>query len=133
MKFSTRTTYGLRAMIFLGKNWSKESISLPVIAKQEGLSLGYLERLFRALKNDKLIISEKGSSGGYKLAKAPSEINVYEIVKILEGDMSLFHCIDEGGKINCSIKCDCKALSVLTKVQFAVKKTLEDIKLSDLV
>jgi Rrf2 family protein len=133
MKFSTRTTYGLRAMIFLGKKWDKENVSLPTIAQKENLSLGYLERIFKKLKKAKLVISEKGSNGGYKLAKDPINTNIFEIVEILEGNMNLFHCIDEKGKADCSKKCNCQALNVLTKVQLAIKKTLKDIKLSDLV
>jgi Rrf2 family protein len=133
MKFSTRTTYGLRAMIFLGKNWPKTNISLPNIAKAEGLSSGYLERLFSSLKKDKLVVSEKGMNGGYKLAKSPTKINVFEIVSALEGDMNLFHCIDEKGKIRCSARCDCEALKVLQKVQVSIKNTLKNIKLSDLI
>jgi Rrf2 family transcriptional regulator, cysteine metabolism repressor len=133
MRFSTRTTYGLRAMIFLGKNWPKTSVSLPSIAKAEGLSPGYLERLFSCLKKSRLVISEKGASGGYKLSKNPKKIDVFEIVSALEGDMNLFHCIDEKGKIKCSVKCDCKALKVLQKVQLSIKNTLKNIKLSDLI
>jgi Rrf2 family protein len=132
MKFSTRTTYGLRAMINLAKYSKKGNVSLAEIAKQEGISLKYLEKLFSDLKKAKLVKSEMGASGGYKLAKNASRITVYDIIGALEGDITPFHCLSANGKINCSSSCNCGATIVLVKVQEAMKKTLKKIKLSEL-
>jgi len=133
MKFSTRTTYGLRAMIKLAQSWRKDSLSLPTIAKEEGISLAYLERLFAKLKNDNLVVAEKGSAGGYKLLCSPNKITVFNIIKTLEGEITAFHCLREDGKVYCDIKCNCRALIVLNKVQKAIDKTLKSIKLGDLI
>ena len=133
MKFSTRTTYGLRAMIKLAESYGQGSVSLAKIAKQESISSKYLERLFAKLKQFKLVVSEKGATGGYILSAAPDKINIFNIVKSLEGDMSPFHCLSENGKIVCSAKCKCGATNVLLKVQEAVNKTLRGMKLSDLI
>ena len=133
MMFSTRTTYGLRAMIRLAGHKDKTNLSLPNIAKQEGISLGYLERLFADLKKAGLIKAIKGAKGGYSLTKPASQIQVFEIIKALEGKMSPFHCLDEKGKIYCQNSCKCGATKVLVKVQAAVNKTLHGIKLSGLV
>ena len=103
MKFSTRTTYGLRAMIKLAQSWKKDSLSLPNIARAERISLAYLERLFAKLKKDNLVIAEKGVLGGYKLACPPNKITVFDIIKTLEGDMTAFHCLREDGKVYCSM------------------------------
>lgn len=120
-------------MICLANNFGKDSVSLATIARAEKISPKYLERLFAQLKEAKLIKAEKGSTGGYALAKDPKQINIFEIVKVLEGNMSPFHCLDESGKIFCSSKCKCGATTVLVKVQQAVNSTLKKIKLSELV
>lgn len=133
MKFSTRTTYGLRAMIRLASRSDKKFLSLPNIAKAENISLGYLERMFSDLKKANLVKAAKGVKGGYKLAKPANKITVFEIVKALEGKLSLFHCLGEGGTVYCNIGCKCGAALVLAKVQGALRKTLQGIKLSDLV
>ena len=133
MKFSTRTTYGLRAMIKLAVNFNNESLSLANIAKAEDISPKYLEKLFVKLKKADLIISEKGSAGGYKLAKNPSEVRVFDVVKVLEGDLSPFHCLNDKGEIHCSAKCNCRATSVLIKVQNAINSTLKSMSLKDLL
>ncbi len=132
MRFSTRTTYGLRAMIFLTRNFGDDNISLNTIAKKENISLSYLERLFAILKKADLIKSEKGMSGGYKLAKNPNFITIYDIVRVLEGEVTPFFCLSEDGEVKCSVSKSCGASVVLSKVQIAIKKTLKDIKLSDL-
>ena len=132
MKFSTRTTYGLRAMINLAKQKDQKSLSVARIAKNEGISHGYLERLFAKLKKAGLVEAEKGASGGYRLSREPKKISVFEIIKPLEGKLTVFHCLVEEGKIFCGKKCECGVVSVLTKVQSAVNNTLKNIKLSDL-
>jgi Rrf2 family protein len=112
---------------------NKASVSLASIAEEEKISLSYLERLFAMLKKADLVVSEKGANGGYRLARKSSEINLFDIVRTLEGDLNPFHCVDEGGKIFCDKNCKCGATSVFVKVQTAVFKTLHSIKLSELL
>jgi len=133
MRFSTRTTYGLRAMICLAKNCGSECLSLPNIAKKEGISLGYLERLFSRLKNAGLIEAQKGAGGGYKLSKPVGKIAVYDIVRALEGSARSFYCLAEDGRSRCAKKGGCGALIVLEKTQQAVNRTLKKLKLKDLI
>lgn len=133
MKFSTRSTYGLRAMINLAKNKGRQSVSLAQIAKMENISLGYLERIFSSLKKEGIVESEKGVSGGYRLAKKPSETTIFDIISAVEKEMNIFHCLDKQGKVYCNKKCDCGVTSVLAKVQSSVNSTLKNIKLSDLL
>lgn len=133
MKFSTKATYGIRAIIRLAQNWEQGNLSLATIASEENISLGYLEKIFSKLKNKKIVVAEKGTTGGYCLSKKPSEINILEIINALEGDQDIFHCLDEKGKKYCSIKCHCDANSYLVKIQGELSKTLEKIKLSELI
>lgn len=120
-------------MIRLAKSQCEKSTSLSSIAKKENISQGYLERLFVRLKKAELVKSVKGAGGGYKLTRNPNQINVYDIVKALEGKMSPFYCLSEDGKVYCSSKCKCGATLVLIKVQQAVNSTLKSIKLKDLI
>lgn len=133
MKFSTRTTYGLRAMIKLANNWPKKAVSLSVIARQEKISFKYLERIFARLRQAGLVESEKGTSGGYRLSRDPTQIKIYDIVKVLEGHLTLFYCLDENGKVHCSSDKPCNVGLVLAKVQLAIIKTLQGIVLRDLI
>jgi len=133
MIFSTRSTYGLRAMINLAKKEKLGSVSLAIIAKQEKISLKYLERLFSNLKKAGLVKAVKGASGGYLLAKSAKQINIYDIIKALEGKLTPSHCSSKNEKIFCSSTCHCEVSQVLVKVEQAISLTLKDIKLNQLL
>ncbi len=134
MIFSTRSTYGLRAMINLAKQQKSGSVSLSKISKEERISLKYLERLFANLKKAELVRAVKGAAGGYSLAKDAEKINIYDIIKALEGKLKAFHCTDSREKkIYCNEHCNCEVAQVLYKVEKSVNSTLKDIKLSQLL
>ena len=133
MIFSTRSTYGLRAMINLAKQEKQGSVSLSVIASEEKISLKYLERLFAGLKKAGLVKSEKGASGGYRLGKSAKLINVYDIIRALEGELNPFHCTGKKEKIYCGELCNCEVTYVLNKVDQSIQSTLKDIKLNKLI
>lgn len=120
-------------MINLAKESDEKSVSLPSIAKDEKISLGYLERLFSSLKKAELIKSEKGVAGGYRLSKPADKITIYNIVKALEGSMVPFYCVTERGRVKRGINHTCGASTVLAEVQKSVNKTLKDMKLKDLL
>jgi Rrf2 family protein len=134
MIFSTRSTYGLRAMINLAAKEKKlNSVSLAIIANEENISLKYLERLFASLKRAGLVKAVKGASGGYLLAKNAKQINIYDIIKALEGELNAFHCTGKDKKIYCGSQCKCEVNKVLSRVEEAINSTLKDIKLSQLL
>ncbi|MDO8668057.1 MAG: Rrf2 family transcriptional regulator [bacterium] len=133
MIFSTRSTYGLRAMINLGRQEKLGSVSLTAIAKEENISLKYLERLFSNLKKAGLVKSVKGASGGYSLASQAGQINIYDIIKALEGELNPFHCTGKNEKIYCNSRCNCEVTYVLSRVEEAISRSLKDIKLDQLL
>ena len=67
MKLSTRTRYGIRAVLELAENYGKGPIQLKVIARDQGISVKYLEQLMATLKSSGIVSSVRGSKGGYVL------------------------------------------------------------------
>ena len=133
MIFSNRSTYGLRAMINLAKHAKLGSLALGAIAKEEKISLKYLERLFSNLKKASLVKAVKGASGGYALARKAKQINIYDIIKALEGEFNPFHCTGKKEKIYCNRLCKCEVTYVLSRVEQAISRSLKDIKLAQLL
>ena len=86
MKLSTRSTYSMRALVELGLTAGRGPLSAAVIAKQQDLSVAYLEQLLHRLKKQGLVLSVRGPKGGYLLAREPEGITVAEIVRVLEGN-----------------------------------------------
>ena len=88
MKLSTRGRYGTRLMLELAKQYGKGPISMSDISKNQKIPIKYLEQLIIPLKKAKLITSVRGPKGGHMLAKAPQEINLWEILLRLESKFS---------------------------------------------
>ena len=84
MKFSTRTLYGLKAILVLASRYGEGSMSVSQIAKKEGLSVAYLEQILNALKKKGLVKSVRGPQGGYVLAQKPSDLTLEQLFHALE-------------------------------------------------
>lgn len=89
MKISTKSRYGIIALIDLVINSEYGSVTLKAISERQNISERYLEQIFSLLRKSGLIIGKKGAQGGYTLTKYPNEITIGEILKVLEGDLLL--------------------------------------------
>ena len=134
MKLSTKSTYGLRAMLNIAMEATGHAVSITDIADREGISISYLEQLLNTLRHRGLIESVRGPNGGYILSKDPGEITVREIVEALEGGIYPVHCVtlksDSTG--TCKRNRDCVPKTVWVKLANAIKECLESITLKDL-
>ena len=132
MIFTTKSGYALRAIVRLAQNYGSKSYSLKKISEEEGISYRYLEKLFRDLKKENLVISVKGSKGGYKLAKSPKSITVYDVIKASDWKTPMFYCVDTSDRVQCKKK-DCLTKNVWLKINNELIKTLKKIKLSEII
>jgi Rrf2 family protein len=76
-------------------NTGKEPVILKNVAKEEEISIRYLEQIIIPLKLSKLVKSIRGPGGGYILTQPPSKVKVIEIIEALEGPLALVDCIDD--------------------------------------
>ena len=89
MKLSTKGRYGLRAIIDMAVHQEADAVSIMSISQRQGVSENYLEQIFRLLKKGGLVSSVRGAGGGYRLAKDPKCVSVGDVLRILEGILSL--------------------------------------------
>jgi len=82
-------------MIELARNHGSGPLSLKSIAEQKDLSNHYLEQLATPLRNAGLIRSIRGPYGGYTLAKKPETITTGDVIRVLEGPITLVEGIEE--------------------------------------
>src|SRR3989338_424853 len=85
MKLSTRSTYGMRALVELALASGRAPVSAALIAKRQDLSVAYLEQLLHRLKKEGLVSSIRGPRGGYLLARGPAHITMADVVRVLDG------------------------------------------------
>ena len=131
MKLSTRTRYGMRAVIELAQHEEKRPLQLKAIAERQDISVKYLEQLMSMLRSSGLLRSIRGAKGGYILARPPEQINLSEIFRCLEGPVTTAECTENGDY--CERSADCVAREVWIEVEAAIQKILRSITLADLV
>ena len=132
MKLSTRTRYGLRAILELAENHNKGPLQIKNIAKQQDISVKYLEQLMAILKSAGLVRAVRGSKGGYILAKPANHIKLSDIFNALEGPSAInVECIEN--KNLCAKAADCVTRKLWTQLQEAIMDVLNSLTLKDLL
>lgn len=124
MKFSTKAEYGLKAAINLAMAYP-EYKPLSAIAIEENVSQKYLERIISSLRRNKLVMAQKGKSGGYALSQKPSRVNVKSVVEALEGPISPVKCVTNC----CKSRHKCPSSNVWILLAQKIGQTLEEITL----
>lgn len=124
MKLSSKSRYGLRAMVYIAERG--EVVSLASVARDTTTSEAYLEQLFSLLKKAGLVKSVRGANGGYKLAKAACKITIGEIVRALEDELEIVDCISG----ECESKCNCVSHKVWRTLYDAINDALDSITLA---
>ncbi len=120
------------AMVFLAKQ--KDVSRLSAIAEAERIPSDFLEKILQELRKAGLVISHKGSKGGYKLAKRAKQINSYDVIQVLEGGIAPFLCVSgshEDG--SCPRESKCSTKNVWRTLDTTVNATLKKISLADLI
>jgi len=94
MKLSTRSRYGTRMMIDMAQRYNEGPVQIGDIARRVDVSVKYLEQLIIPLKKAGYITSVRGPKGGHMLSRPPDAISIGEVVKVLEGGISLSDCVE---------------------------------------
>jgi len=122
--------YGLRAVRYLVENGDESRISIGDISENKKIPEPFLRKLFKPLVQQGIINSTRGVSGGVRLARAPEEITVLEVVEALEGPLALNQCLLEDDA--CEFLSECGMHDVWEEAQAAMAKVLRSKNLMDL-
>jgi Rrf2 family protein len=136
MKLSTRSRYGLQAIVTLAANEASSGgvcVKLKTIAGIHGMSEYYLEQLFVPLKKAGLITSVRGAKGGYKLARPARDVSAGDVLRALEGSLSPVECLEDE-TASCAANCDCCTTKpVWERLHAGVSEALDTVSLADLI
>ena len=89
MRLSKRTEYGVRAIVQLARVWPRGFVQSKDLARQENLPNKFLEAILLALRRGGFLESKIGREGGYRLSRAPRDIRVGELIRRLEGRLTV--------------------------------------------
>ena len=131
MKLTTRTRYGTRALLELALQKGKEPVFLKDIARQQQISLPYLEHIIAPLIAGGILRSTKGPRGGVSLVRKPGDIRLIEVARLLEGPMAPVECVDNPDV--CSRSGACATRDVWGRLKDAMEGVLGSTTLEDLV
>jgi Rrf2 family protein len=90
MKVSRRGLYALQALIHLAEAYEAGLVVARTVAEKEGIPEKFLEAILLALKNARVVSSERGREGGYRLRKPPGEIFIGDVVRMIDGPLAPF-------------------------------------------
>ncbi len=134
LKASTSEQYLLRLTVRLAASYySKKPVSLSEVARQEHLSLKYLEELVRVLKSNHLVKAVRGRRGGYIFVRNPSQISVKDIIWLAGKDRFLTLCLDPQRRRVCVLAPQCKVKLVWSRLQQTAEAELKKITLDQLI
>lgn len=94
MQLSKFTDYAFRSLIYLANNREK-LCTVDEIAKELDVSPHHLKKVIHKLGKTQYIISIKGRVGGLKLGLEPKDINLGEILKVTEDNLSIVECFNK--------------------------------------
>jgi len=131
LQVTTKVRYGMRAMIELALNMKEWPVTISYLAEKQELSVKYLESLMSSLKNAGLVLSKRGSGGGYVLSRTVAEITAKDIYLALEGPVNIVGCVenyDYCEKVQC-----CYTYDLWRDLNETINSKLANISLKELV
>lgn len=131
MKFSTKSRYALRLMIELALIDKASFLSLKDISRRQDISVKYLEQIVSQLNRAGLLISTRGSQGGYRLARGAETITAGDILRATEGRLVPAPCLEEGHD-NCARTSKCAAYDFWEGLYQTMNNYLDNITLEQL-
>jgi Rrf2 family iron-sulfur cluster assembly transcriptional regulator len=132
MKLSTKGRYAVMAMVDIGTHGSGRPVSLAEIAERQDISQEYLEQLFVKLRKAGLVLSARGPGGGYRLARDPEDIVIFDVIAAVNEPLRMTRC--EGDAIDGCVKGErCCTHDLWSSIGRQVNTFLANVTLDDVV
>jgi len=135
MKISAQEEFGLRCLLQLARaDAHGESLTLSQIARGEGISIANAGKLMWILNKAGFVQSQRGTKGGYRLARPASTIRLNEVITVLDDESVATHCKSYAGVLDsCVHTGDCGIRPVIVELHQIVNTALAEITLSQLL
>ena len=133
MKLTTKSEYSILALVYIARHDEKEFIKIDEICSSCDIPKKYLELLFMILRQNGYIKTRRGISGGYKLAKPSSKINLAEIIRLMDGALASTESVSRYFFSDTPLAKEKKVINVFKEIRDYISEKLENITLADLV
>ena len=133
MRITQEADYALRIAYLLACDGG--TLDSGAIAEKAGVTERFTVKILRKLTQGKIVASKKGASGGYRLALAPSDVTMKNIVEVIDGPMEISKCLD--GDYECSRvgndKCQCTFHLIFAKINKDIADKLDAVTLDSVI
>lgn len=133
MKLTTKSEYSILALIYMARNKKDGFMKIDQICSKCDIPKKYLELLFMILRQNGYIKTKRGTSGGYKLAKAASKISVAEIIRLMDGALAATESVSRYFFSDTPLAKEKKVVKVFKEIRDYISNKLEAVTLADLV
>jgi Rrf2 family protein len=131
MRISAKAEYACVAMLELAANYG-ESQPLPIkaIAEAQSIPQNFLVQILLQLKTGQLVVSVRGASGGYQLARPPEEITLADVINAIDDRAATSRSTLTKGRLSPAVGV---VLSIWKEVQAEEQRALQRVTLAELV
>lgn len=129
LRFTKRADYGLMAIHYIAVHDDLGAVSAKRIAEEFSIPQELMAKILQRLAKERLIVSQNGPKGGYVLSRRPAEISVGEVIRALEGPISIVSCLEDD---DCPQMERCSLRRPVQKIQVAITQMLDSMSLAEL-
>ena len=133
MKLSRKSEYACLALIDLAENLVKGHVRTGDISARKNIPRKYLEQILLTLKRSGYVRSVRGPGGGYRLSRAPGEITLAEILRLMDGALAPVESVSRYFYERTPIEGQRKLLRVFKRIRDYVARELETTTLADII
>lgn len=132
VRFTKKVEYALIALRYIA-NAKEGIVTAKEIADKINVPYELLAKILQKLKKEKILESNQGVNGGYKLVKQLNEISLSALIDIIEGKMAIVECLHVSDVNECFIFDTCNIKSPINKMQTELENLLKHKMVSDFV
>ena len=131
LKLTRRSEYALLALIHLARAKGEGYVAVAAIAEAQGLPAKFLEQLLMALKRARLVQSQKGPHGGFRLARPAEKISLAEVIRLLDGALAPTESVSTYYYEPTPVEREKRLLRVFKEIRDQISARLEKTTLAD--
>jgi Rrf2 family protein len=130
LKLTKKSDYGLIAMKHLAEHGRRGSCSAKDLAERYHLPQEALAKILQRLAKARLVVPQRGTNGGYMLAREAHAITAFEVIQAIEGPLFLTSCVTVRGACDRSVNCTIRG--PLERVSRTLEEVLSRITISEM-
>ena len=132
LQLTSRGNYGILAVCYIAQKASHEYIPIDEIVENSQIPKPYLSKILQDLCRGGILLSRRGSGGGFTLARSVQDISLQEVVEVIEGKIYLVNCL-LSPSATCGNITDCPVAPMWGEVQKFILEIIASITIDDII